>query len=217
MQFEQDESLLIGTSDDIKKLKESEDASIAIISDSHGDAKNFLSVLKECENCAALIFCGDGANDLATVLNCASQNIKIPKVIAFVRGNNDMSSFAIKKSDGGLQLIKIPDKQILEVAEHKIFITHGHCFGISAGIQTLAYAAMENQCDVALFGHTHIATVAKNNDVVILNPGSIRLPRGGQPKTFAKIYLEKKRSPSDYAFFEISKDGIKSFKNPQVV
>jgi putative phosphoesterase len=39
--------------------------------------------------------------------------------------------------------------------------------------------------DIFLSGHTHIPTAKKENGIVYGNPGSISLPKGGYPKSYA--------------------------------
>jgi len=38
---------------------------------------------------------------------------------------------------------------------------------------------------VFLYGHTHLVGFSEKNGVVCLNPGSVSLPKGGNPKTYA--------------------------------
>lgn len=218
--FVQGKSLLLGSDKAILDLANADSATIAVFSDSHGNIKNILDVLKNSENCAALVFCGDGIADLSMIFNSVAvsdQMPKIPPVIAFVRGNNDMSMFVIKNTGGAAFVnVETPMDQFLAVAGHKIFISHGHRYGISAGIQTIVEKTKAESAEVALFGHTHVATVSVRDGVLVLNPGSISLPRGGQPKCFAKLFLEKGRAPRDYVFFELTDGEAKTFKGPYV-
>ena len=59
------------------------------------------------------------------------------------------------------------------------------------GVDTLIYNAMENECDIALFGHTHVpfddffeGYGGPGEGVRVLNPGSISLPRGKNRKSY---------------------------------
>ena len=216
--MDQAENFLLGGETAIKNLAEKTSASIAVVSDSHGDAKSLLTVIKNSGNCDCLVFCGDGIMDLSMVLSTglsAGFTDIFPPVLAFVRGNNDFQTFALKNPESGtLQNINVPSEVVIPVAGHKIFVSHGHLQGVYAGIKSLRDAAKEVGADVALFGHTHVASFSTAEDSLVINPGSIRLPRESQPKTFAKIFLEKGRKPSDWAFFTIKGEEILPFKYP---
>ena len=54
----------------------------------------------------------------------------------------------------------------------RFFLCHGHTYGVKSGISTAIYAAMEQEADVLLYGHTHIAEQDEVNGLMILNPGS---------------------------------------------
>ncbi len=36
-----------------------------------------------------------------------------------------------------------------------------------------------------LYGHTHLLSIEKRDEIICLNPGSVSLPKGGNPKTYA--------------------------------
>lgn len=72
----------------------------------------------------------------------------------------------------------------------EIFAAHGHCCGVSAGTDRLAYRAEELGCNVALYGHTHIPKLDYDGRLYIINPGSPSCPRGGAPRTFAILTAE---------------------------
>ena len=76
---------------------------------------------------------------------------------------------------------------------HKIYAVHGHREGVGMGLSALRYNALQNECDIALYGHTHIPYLDENeDDVTILNPGSISLPRqDDRKKTYAIIDIDE--------------------------
>ena len=51
------------------------------------------------------------------------------------------------------------DEKIIEVCGKKIFITHGHFYGVKEGMQRLLYRGLELKVDIALYGHTHISNI----------------------------------------------------------
>lgn len=63
------------------------------------------------------------------------------------------------------------------------FQTHGHLyqatqFNAWANLKLMAAAAHDAHAQVALFGHTHLEGAVMFEDVLFINPGSIRLPKG---------------------------------------
>ena len=131
---------------------------ILVISDSHGRMDNVRTVLSKVDKLDQIIHLGDiiGQDDiLRDMCNCP---------VTIVRGNGDFSG----------------DKKIAEIVEvgkYKIFATHGHMYGVDWGTDRLYYAAEENKCNIAMYGHTHVPELTSNGGVTILNPGSISLPR----------------------------------------
>ena len=58
-------------------------------------------------------------------------------------------------------------------------------------LQRLTYAALEQACAVALFGHTHEPFLAREQGVLLLNPGSLCQPRLGAGAGLALLTVEK--------------------------
>ena len=54
---------------------------------------------------------------------------------------------------------------------------HGHNFYVHGSTKYLKEYARDNGIDVVMFGHTHRPYIEIEEDVVILNPGSISYPR----------------------------------------
>jgi len=203
---------LIGTSENIKALAEKDHARILVISDSHGKPSTFASIIKLYgKECDALAFCGDGAGDLAALLNSTSVDEKIkectPPVIAFARGNGDPSSYPlnIKRS------ISIPNSQILTVNGKNILIVHGHREGIDFGFENLGLEMQIADCKLAFYGHTHVAREDYIDNYKFVNPGSISRPRGGQPACFAIATVEKSFVDIAFIKMELSQDGTTKY------
>ena len=60
----------------------------------------------------------------------------------------------------------------LELDGVRIFLTHGHLFGVKSGTAALLAAAKERGAQLALYGHTHIAACTELEGVTLLNPGT---------------------------------------------
>ncbi len=69
-----------------------------------------------------------------------------------------------------------PLNQLL-LAGRRCVMTHGHLFDVAS----LALAPG----DLLISGHSHIAQLSESADgIILMNPGSITLPRGGTPASF---------------------------------
>ena len=59
----------------------------------------------------------------------------------------------------------------------KIFLTHGHIFSMDNHPEGM---------DVFMQGHTHLPVLEKREDgIIYLNPGSVSIPKGGNPPSYA--------------------------------
>lgn len=71
-----------------------------------------------------------------------------------------------------------PLEDILVVGGNRIFLTHGHRYGVKGGTGAVLKRAKELKAKVAIYGHTHIAELQEEDGIIILNPGSPVQPRG---------------------------------------
>ena len=82
---------------------------------------------------------------------------------------------------------------ILPVGEHgeyTVYATHGHIFHEGNLPPMIAG-------DILLHGHTHIPEAKEVNGIRILNPGSVAIPKGGFPPSYA-IMTEKSFTVLDF-------------------
>jgi len=207
---------LIGSKEAIEKLKSKDHSRILTVSDSHGGFRIFSQVIKNFgKHCDALIFGGDGDKDFTEILEKANEDEAfkecLPPVIAFVQGNNDDKTTDLSFDIGKYNLearyllkgtLIIPKKQILTVNGHNILITHGHLQNIDFTFSNIIKLAEENNCSTVIHGHTHIPCDLTENNIKIINPGSIYRPRQGFPASFAILTVEK--DFIDAAFLKIN-------------
>ena len=135
---------------------------ILIMSDSHGRNENVeLAIAQVREGIGGfqmLIHLGD-VGDAREIESLAG----VPCYI--VRGNTDYDA-------------KLLNANVIEAGGHRIFATHGHLYQVDMRLDLLRFAALENDCDIAMYGHTHVPYLEEDSDdVTILNPGSISKPR----------------------------------------
>lgn len=135
---------------------------ILIMSDSHGRNENvelaIAQVREEIGEFQMLIHLGD-VGDARELESLAG----VPCYI--VRGNTDYDA-------------KLLNANVIEAGGHRIFATHGHLYQVDMRLDLLRFAALENDCDIAMYGHTHMPYLEEDpDDVTILNPGSISKPR----------------------------------------
>lgn len=187
-----------------KNLANKESAKILVISDSHGQTRNLRSVLEAQKNtCDALVFTGDGIMDLITIMeedfNSPPEHKILPQNVIFVRGNGDSPYYNFFTDKP--QILQIPEYASFTVAHKKFFVTHGHFFGVYYSTQELLDYLEKNRFDAGLFGHTHVPFAKFSNDILLLNPGSIFLPRNNSQKSYAVLTVTKENIK--YEFFEL--------------
>lgn len=160
---------------------------IIVFSDSHGYTKNMLKALDMFKDEISLIVhlgdCVDDVKDISKISNIAIKNVS---------GNNDFSN--------------TPYEQCFNIDDNKIFITHGHEYNVYFDVNRLYFRLRELGANIGLFGHTHNPFVLKEDDIFILNPGSISFPRKLDFPTFAIIDLNEDIT---YDFYGIIDDEIK--------
>lgn len=85
---------------------------------------------------------------------------------------------------------KFPTETTQEIADKKIFLTHGHLYGVKSSLNNLLYKAKEVGANIACFGHSHFLGMEVVDDVLFINPGSLRLPRGRKEQTYVILTIE---------------------------
>ena len=191
IEISQHQQNIIGSRAAIDALKTKEHARLLVLSDSHGRYGVFESIVRGYgAECDALIFCGDGVCDIATLLYNAKADSKlaacVPPVIAAVHGNCDPASYPL--DHGSLYFSQMIE---LTVNGRGILVTHGHNQNVDYGVETLGLEMQVSGCNTAFYGHTHVAREDNIKNYKIVNPGSCSRPRGGQQAGFAIATVEK--------------------------
>jgi len=139
---------------------------ILVMSDSHG-AKSALLKAATVESPELILHLGDHDRD------CVALTSGFPEIpLRSVKGNCDGFSSGL-----------VTDEFVL--SGKRFFMTHGHAYRVKYGLNLIIEKAQAREADILLFGHTHIPHYSLNDNLVIINPGSIST---GQ-KTYAVLNL----------------------------
>lgn len=143
---------------------------IGVISDTHRNRKAVERAFQFFQQKGAkLVFClGDVCQDVK------DRGIEYDMEVICVAGNMDFAS-------------PYPTQRVCEVDGIRFLLTHGHTFAVYYSHRNLIDEAKRNHCQVALYGHTHVPFNARENGVLMLNPGSASEPRGGSKAAVAII------------------------------
>ncbi len=141
-------------------------AEIIIASDTHG-RNDVLEKLEQAYPKADLfIHCGD-LEDYAS---------NYPHWV-FVRGNNDLD-------------YDMPEYRILNIADVRMYVVHSQYFGYYNRERMLVAQGKKENCQVVIFGHTHVPMAKKEDGVWLINPGSMTYPRDGRTPCYARMIIE---------------------------
>ena len=144
---------------------------LGIMSDSHGD---LAAVRRAAEAVGAVdlwLHAGDYCADAAFLAECTGVRT------VGVAGNCD-----------GLAA-RFPKEEYLDLEGVRVFLTHGHAFGVKGGTDGLLDWARQMDALVAVYGHTHIPEARQSGALWVVNPGSVARPRLDAP-TAARAVIE---------------------------
>ena len=145
---------------------------VLIVSDTHGSHRNLDAVLERVGKIDALIHMGDVENGelyIEAVVDCETY---------MVAGNNDFFSF-------------LPKEREFRLEKYNIFITHGHNYYVSMGTARLKEEARLRKADIVMYGHTHKPDLEFDEDIIVINPGSLSYPRQeGRRPTFVMMEID---------------------------
>lgn len=144
---------------------------ILVISDTHGRIKSSVDIARK-GNYDLIFHLGDHYRDGIEIAK------KTDIVVHAVVGNCDFSNQNEEKT--------------LTINGRKIKLIHGHRHHVKMTDAVLRDLVREENLDMLFYGHTHVAETIFEGEAIILNPGSISLPRDGAPS---------------YAILEIDDDG----------
>lgn len=146
---------------------------VLIVSDSHGKNTQLDWVLKRVSPIDMLIHLGDleGSEDYIEAI------AEWPYEL--VSGNNDYFT-------------DIEREKMIKIGSYQVLLTHGHRQQVYSGTETIKKWAKEKGADIVMFGHTHMPLLEIEEDITVLNPGSISKPRQeGHIPTYMIMELDR--------------------------
>lgn len=142
---------------------------ILVLSDSHGELRHMCAAIAR-ERPDFLIHLGDHERDVDRL-----QQLEPALAMCGVPGNCD---YAFAGSN---------PNHVAEYDGVRVFMTHGHVFGVKSSLLRAELAAREAGASVLAFGHTHQALCEEKNGLWLLNPGSCM---GGAVPSYGIILVE---------------------------
>ena len=149
---------------------------IGIISDTHGNLSAVDNAVTIAQKMDMWLHCGDCVPDAEYLQSL----VDVP--VYGVAGNCDWP------------MGDICYERIIDAAGHKIFMTHGHNYGVRYTQEYIMEAAETQGADIAIYGHTHIVEYLIGS-ILILNPGSAARPRDDNRGSFMIMELNEGIEP----------------------
>ena len=147
---------------------------VLIVSDTHGRDDNLEMVVAQEAPFDMLIHCGDVEGReifIQALADCPC---------CMVSGNNDFFS-------------DLPREEEIMLEGRKVFVTHGHYYGVSMDLRGVVEAAEDRKCQAVFFGHTHKPVIMEKDGILVLNPGSLSYPRqSGRRPSYAVLHTDGK-------------------------
>lgn len=131
---------------------------IMIVSDSHRRHGNLAEAIYREGDIDLLIHLGDieGEEDIiAEMAGCET---------IMISGNNDFFSPLEREME-------------ITLGGKNVWLTHGHYYYVSLDLSTIRDEAVSKGADIVMFGHTHRPVIMNDDEVTLINPGSISYPR----------------------------------------
>ncbi|WP_291256466.1 metallophosphoesterase [Fusobacterium sp.] len=128
---------------------------VLIISDSHKRLNTLINIYKK-EQPDVVICAGDHSTD-GEELSYLYPDSKY----YIVRGNCDIFDR------------RYEDEVIIELEGSKILLAHGHEYGVKFSYDSIEERGKRLNCNIVIFGHTHIPYISKKDGIILFNPGAV--------------------------------------------
>lgn len=143
-------------------------AKILVLSDTHGKTDRIKKLQPLFNECDCVFHLGDYYSDMNEFRE------QLGNKLYAVKGNCDF---------GGQPLF-------VEAFGVKIMAVHGNKYGVKNSLSLLLATALEEKCDLVLYGHTHLEKVETFSGLTVVNPGAVSGFFGG---TYAVVEIEDKK------------------------
>ena len=148
-----------------------------IVSDTHGNDRNLERALMRTYPLDGVFHLGDLEGSESYIEDIC------PCPVYMVGGNNDFFTPALSE-------------QTVEIEGCRVFMTHGHRYGVSSNLERLKERAEKEDCHLAFFGHTHQPEVVRTGNLILVNPGSLTYPRqAGRKASYVVMETDEKGAP----------------------
>ncbi|WP_346355964.1 metallophosphoesterase [Azotosporobacter soli] len=134
---------------------------IGVVSDSHGQRAALKVAAQALGEVDLWLHAGDCSQDAS-----ALAEVSIAPIIA-VKGNCDGS-------------VQTKADEFITLSGCRLWLTHGHRHGVKWNCDELVWWAKEYQVQGVIYGHSHLPDCHWEDGVLLLNPGSVALPRQGR-------------------------------------
>lgn len=126
---------------------------VIVLSDSHNNKLAIDKLMPRLMEADVVITLGDMLSDYQRL------NEKLGDKLHAVKGNCDS--------------VRLPYERVLVIEQLRLFITHGHNYGVKQNYNRLFLRAEELGVDMVLFGHTHNCLNIEHKGIRIINPGNL--------------------------------------------
>lgn len=134
-----------------------------VCGDNHGEKESLDKLLENYPEAERFLHCGD-----------VGLSPKEVEGFTVISGNNDYGS-------------NYPDSLVVSVGSLRVFMIHGDQLRFGSRLESLVEKAKAMNCQVAVFGHTHVYQVKKLDGVLCINPGSLNYNRDGTGPSYAVV------------------------------
>ena len=151
---------------------------ILVFSDSHGNTNLIRKAIEAHKDSTDLIIhLGDKVTDSRIFSELCPHIANIN-----IFGNCDYFSSGVEAYDE--KLLQLGNTRI------KAFLCHGHDYSVKSRTDILTVKAKMCGAKIALYGHSHIASISESEGILLMNPGSVSQPRGTEPASYGVIQIE---------------------------
>lgn len=146
---------------------------ILIVSDTHKQNKNLVKVLEKVSPIDLMIHLGDSEGSEEFFREIAGCPVEM------IAGNNDFFSELEKEKE-------------IQIGKYRVLLSHGHYYYVTVGVENLRSEGIGRGLDVVMFGHTHRPYINIEDNITMINPGSLSYPRqNGHKPTYIIMEIDK--------------------------